>query len=103
MECSFLYTTIRVKLTGDGTRIARGYSIVNFAFTILEEVWAQSALGKHVIAILKIGGSYEELLVGLQDICKEAKDIEVITIKEKVYTIIWFLDGDWNFYPLFVA
>ena len=90
-------TTIRVKPTGDGTRIAQGYNIVNFAFTILEEGHAQSALGNHVIAILKIGESYEELLVGLKDICEEAKDIEVISIKQKVYTIIWFLGGDWKF------
>ena len=90
-------TTIKVKLTGDGTRIARGYSIVNFAFTILEDGRAQSALGNHVIAILKIEENYEKLLAGLQDICEEAKDIEVISIKEKVYTVIWFLGGDWKF------
>ena len=92
-------STIRVKLTGDGTRIARGFSIVNFAFTILEEGRAQSVLGNHVIAILKIAESYEELLAGVQDICEEAKDLEVISIKEKVYKIIifWFLGGDLKF------
>ena len=26
-----------VKLTGDGTQIGRGFTIVNFAFTVLEE------------------------------------------------------------------
>jgi len=36
-------------------------------------------------------------LAGVQDICEEAKDMEVICIKEKVYKIIWFLDGDWKF------
>ena len=30
-------STIRVKLTGDGTQIARGLGIVNVAFTILEQ------------------------------------------------------------------
>ena len=90
-------TTTKVKLTGDGTRIARGYSIVNFVFTILEDGQAQSDLGNHVIAILKIEENYEKLLAGLQDICEKAKDIEVISIKENVYTVIWFLGGDWKF------
>ena len=30
-------TTFRIKLTGDGTQIARGLTVVNIAFTILEE------------------------------------------------------------------
>ena len=36
-----LPNTIRIKLTGDGTQISRGLSVVNFAFTILEESHSQ--------------------------------------------------------------
>lgn len=36
-ENTDLSSTIRIKLTGDGTRIAKGFNVVNFAFTILEE------------------------------------------------------------------
>ena len=51
--------TIRIKLTGDGTRIARGFSVVNIAFTILEEgAIAHSAMGNYVVAILKVCESY---------------------------------------------
>ena len=32
-----LPSTIKIKLTGDGTRIARGFNVVNFAFNILVE------------------------------------------------------------------
>ena len=39
-----------IKLTGDGTRIAQGLNIVNFAFTILEDGQAQSASDNHVFA-----------------------------------------------------
>ena len=81
---------------GHGTKIAWGYSIVNFAFTILEDGQSQSALGNHVSTILKIEEYYEKLLAGLQD-CKEPKDTEVISIKEKVYRVIWCLGGDWKF------
>ena len=88
---------VRVKLTGDGTRIARGLNVVNFAFTILEDSRARSASGNHVFAILKITESYDEILAGLQDVCDEAKDIEVISIDGKVFHVTWFLGGDWKF------
>lgn len=91
-------TTIRIKLTGDGTRIARGLNIINFAFTILEEGnKAYSVLGNYTIAILKASETYDELALGLQDICEEAKDLEVLTIQHNVYTILFFLGGDWKF------
>ena len=90
--------TIRIKLTGDGTRIARGFSVVNIAFTILEEgAIARSAMGNYVVAILKVCESYEELLAGLEDICEEAKDLNVITINGKVYNTVLYLGGDWKF------
>ena len=38
-------------------------------------------MGNHVVAILKVSESYEELLAGLENICEEAKDLNVITIK----------------------
>ena len=91
-------TTIRIKLTGDGTRIARGLNIVNVAFTILEEgSKAYSVFGNYTIAILKATETYDELALGLQDICEEAKDLEVLTIEGNVYKIIFFLGGDWKF------
>ena len=77
-EGVFVPTTIRIKITGDGTRIARGLNIINFAFTILEEgSKAYSILGNYTVAILKVSESYDELALGMQDICEKAKDLEV--------------------------
>ena len=91
-------TTIRIKLTGDGTRIARGLNIVNIAFTILEEgSKAYSVFGNYSVAILKATETYDELALGLQNICEEAKDLEVLTIEGNVYKIILFLGGDMKF------
>ena len=33
----------------------------------------------------------------MMNYCEQAKDLEVVTIKEKVFKIIWFLGGDWKF------
>ena len=77
--------------------MGRRFNVVNIAFTILEErARAQSPLGNHVVLILKISENYEELL-GLSDICEEAKDLEFVTIKDKVYKIVLYLGGDWKF------
>ena len=58
-------STIRVKLTGDGTEIARGLSVVNINFTVLEEGQrACSAFGNHSIAILKVSENHEDLAAG---------------------------------------
>ena len=88
----------RIKLTGDGTQIARGLSVVNFGFTILEEDnLALSVKGNHSVAILRVSESYDDLLQGLQDIIAEAKDIETITINDVAYQVQLFLGGDWKF------
>ena len=83
--------TFRIKITGDGTQIARGLNIVNVAFTILKEKH------KACSAILKIAEDYEKLGSGLQDICEEAADLQIVTIQDKVYNIKFFLGGDWKY------
>ena len=90
--------TFRIKLTGDGTQIARGLSVVNIAFTILEEgQLACSSSGNHTIAILKVNEDYDELAAGLEDVIKEAEDLEVLAINERVFNIQLFLGGDMKF------
>ena len=90
--------TFRIKLTGDGTQIARGLSVVNVAFTILEEGQiACSSSGNRTVAILKVNEDYDELGAGLEDIIKEAEDLEVLTINERVLKIQFFLGGDMKF------
>lgn len=94
--------TIRVKLTGDSTQIARGLNVVNIAFTILEEgrQMACSASGNHSIMILKVAEKYEDLAAGLEKLIAEAKDLEVLSIDNKVIRIEFFLGGDWKFLAL---
>ena len=91
-------TTFRVKMTGDGTQIARGLTVINIAFTILEEgQCSRSASGNHSIAIMKLSESYGSLFHGLEDICNEAKELEILTLNGITYTIQFFLGGDWKF------
>ena len=91
----------RVKLTGDGTQIGRGFNVVNFAFTILEEgEKARSSAGNHCIGIFKVCEDYSALYEALQDIIIEASDLKYITINGNKYDIKYFLGGDMKFLAL---
>ena len=72
---------IRIKITGDNTQVARNLNVENIAFTILEEGQiACSAMGNHTVSILKIPEKFEILAAGLEDICAEARDLEVVKL-----------------------
>ena len=89
---------IRIKITGDGTLIARSLNVINIAFTILEEGQrACSVSGNHTVAILKVPESYETLSAGLEDICEEAKNLKSRDIDGVVYDIELYIGGDWKF------
>ena len=91
-------STIRIKLTGDGTQIGRGIKVVNIAFTVIDEgEKANSVLGNYSVAILKVMEKYEELAAGLQDIINDAKNCDVIQVDGKQYNIEFYLGGDLKF------
>jgi len=86
-------------LTSDGTQIGRGITVVNIAFTILEEGnRACSSSGNHGLAILKVRESdYTELYDAMQDIVIEASNLKTVTINDNLYKIEYFLGGDMKF------
>lgn len=47
---------IRMKLTWDVIRIARGLSVVSFVFA---SSWGCLVLGKHTVAIMKVSEAYD--------------------------------------------
>ena len=91
-----------IKLTGDGTQIGRGFTIVNFAFTILEEGdKAHSAAGNHSLGIFKVCESdYSALHEALQDIISEANHLKHVIINSNTYNIEYYLGGDMKFLAL---
>ena len=47
--------TIRVKVSGDGTRIGKRLHVTNFTFTILDEgPEAHTSEGNHILTIVKV-------------------------------------------------
>ena len=69
-DAKFIQTKkLRVKITGDGTRIGKRLHIVHIAFTILEEgEKAYFGAGNHCIAIIREPEFYGSLKPAIQDI-----------------------------------
>ena len=97
-EEGFYDTTIKVKLSGDGTCIGKRLNVVNFTYTILNEgKTAMTESGNYVLAILKTKENYDSIRISLEDLRKEMEDLKEITVNEKKYNIEYFLGGDWKF------
>ena len=90
--------SIRVKLSGDGTSIGKCLHVINFTFTLLDEgEKAYSYEGNHCLAIFKEQEDYDGLQSALKDIIKEVDTLNMIKVKDTVFSIEYFLGGDWKF------
>ena len=73
---------IRIKITGDGTKVSKSMHIPVIAFSILEgNENPNSPTGNHVIALLNCAESYHHLSEALQDITNEMESLKSLTIK----------------------
>ena len=89
---------IRVKITGDGTSISRSVHLVVIAFSLLDfEENPSSPYGCHVIALLNTTENYDNLDDALVDIADEMKILQFITVDDIVFSLEFYLGGDWKF------
>ena len=89
---------MRVKLTGDGTKIGKHLHVVNFGFTLLDEGdKAYSPAGNHCLAIFKEPESYQSLKNCLEDIISEVNALSTIKVNGVTFEIVYYLGGDWKF------
>ncbi|CAH3115767.1 unnamed protein product, partial [Pocillopora meandrina] len=79
--------TIKIKLSGDGTNIGKGLTVVNFTFTILHE--------KDVVM-----GRHDNLRDSLADLGMEMSNLKEISANYCTYKIEYFLRGYLKFLAL---
>ena len=92
---------IRVKITGDGTKISRSIHLVVIAFSLLDiSENPLSPYGCHTIALLNTNEDYDNLQESLSDIADEMKQLKSITVDGKEFTLEFYLGGDWKFLAL---
>lgn len=91
-------TTIKVKLSGDGTNIGKRLKLENVTYTILNEKdAAMNEKGNYVLAIIKTTENYDNLKESLADLNNEMSNLKEITVNSHKYSIEYFLGGDWKF------
>lgn len=89
---------LRVKLSGDGTRICRKLNLVNFMFTFLiEDGIAISSRGNHTIAIINVSEDYDKLSIALRDINAEVDKLTSISIDDQKFESEYYLCSDLKF------
>ena len=85
---------IRVKLSGDSTKVGRSLHVINFTFTLVDKPTAESVAGNHTLAILKTEEDYYDLCARFKNIAQEIKELTQIRVNDKQYRIEYFLGGD---------
>ena len=93
--------TIKIKFRGDGTNIGKRLTVVNFTFTILNEM--ELAMGEkdnYVLAIIKTTETYDNIRESLADLRMEMSNLKEISVNNCTYQIEYFLGGDWKFLAL---
>lgn len=89
---------IRVKLSGDGTKIGNRLHVINFTYVLLDEGdKAYSYEGNHSLAIFREPENYEALQRALEDVICEVDHLTSIEVDGTKYSIEYFLGGDWKF------
>ena len=84
-------TTIKVKISGDGTNIGKRLKLENVTYTILNEK------GNYVLAVITTTENYDNLKESLADLINEMSNLKEITLNNHKYSIEYFLGGDWKF------
>ncbi|VDI74504.1 Hypothetical predicted protein [Mytilus galloprovincialis] len=92
--------TIKIKISGDGTRVTRISNFIVLSFSIISETAKLSADEQTVLAIVKTSESYENLSSSLHPVFSEINELYhsgSIQINENIYKIQLFFGGDMKF------
>ena len=92
-------STVRVKLTGDGTYVGPRQHIVTFGFTLLDEGSAAKSFAGNHISIVRGPEDYDSLSICLKDVISEISDIHNngLEVDRNRYTVQFYLGADWKF------
>ena len=84
-------TTIKVKISGDGTNIGKRLQLENVTYTILNEKdAAMNEKRNYVLAIINTTENYDNLKESLADLNNEMSNLKEITVNNRKYSIEYF-------------
>ena len=89
------FDSLKIKLSGDGTRVGKRLQLLNVTYTIINEGnVAMSEKGNYVIAVIKTKDDYEGIRESLAELREETRNLNEITVNQKTFNIEYFLGGD---------
>ena len=98
---------INIRLAGDGTNVAKQFSVFNFTFSFIDKLNfkydadPKTESGNFVLGTFKIKKeSYEEIKLCLDEINSELSRLNEIVFKDVTYKISYKLGGDLKFLSL---
>ena len=88
-------STVKVKITGDGTQVSRSMHVLVLVFTSLDgNENPNSPSGNHVIAMFNAAEKYEYLSGAVKNIANEIQSTQSITIDGHEFNIEFYLGAD---------
>ena len=89
---------LKIKLSGDGTRVGKRLQLLNVTYSIINEgKKASTKKGNYMLAIVKTKDDYEGIRDSLKDLREEMSSLDFIKCQEVSFKIEYFLGGDWKF------
>ena len=89
---------LKIKLSGDGTRVGKRLQLLNVTYSIINEgKKASTEKGNYMLAIVKAKDDYEGIRDSLNDLREEMASLAFITCQDVSFKIEYFLGGDWKF------
>ncbi|XP_071810826.1 uncharacterized protein [Apostichopus japonicus] len=85
---------VRIKLSGDGTRITCKQQFVNLSYTLVDEATSMSEHGNYLLAIAKCKEDNVSLKSAIHDLIQEFDTLSCVTINGKEIKIDKYLGGD---------
>ncbi len=89
--------TVKIKLSGDGTRAGKKKHLVNFSFTIVGEDSCKSEQGNYLLAIVQCPEDNPSLKVALSSLIEEFEALSSVEVNGRQISIEKFIGGDLKF------
>ena len=96
--------SLKVKITGDGTRVSRSMHVVVIRFSIIGTIErSNSPRGNHVLALVNTDENYDGLVEAMEDICRSIESTSFVDIEGSKIDIEHFFCANWKFLALCVG
>ena len=88
---------LKIKLTGDGTRIGKHLQLLNTSYCINDGEIAATEKGNYILAIIKTKDNYEGIKDSFKDLKEKMTTLKTIAYAGASFKLEFFLGGDWKF------